>query len=69
MAKDLVINALEKAIKRRNPDPGLICHSDRGSQYCSHAYQDLLKKQAVGAQVDRTDYCCLSADVVCPGHG
>jgi len=27
------------------------------------------KKQAVGAQVDRTDYCCLSADVVCPGHG
>ena len=32
MAKDLVINALEKAIKRRNPDPGLICHSDRGSQ-------------------------------------
>ena len=38
MTKELVINALETAIKRRNPAPGLICHSDRGSQYCSHAY-------------------------------
>ncbi|MGI6627686.1 MAG: IS3 family transposase [Bacillota bacterium] len=44
MTKELVINALNVAIKRRNPSPGLICHSDRGSQYCSNAYQDLLKK-------------------------
>ena len=44
MTKELVINPLETAIKRRNPAPGLICHSDRGSQYCSHAYQQLLQK-------------------------
>ncbi len=44
MTKESVVNALENAIKRRKPAPALICHSDRGSQYCSHAYQDLLKE-------------------------
>jgi putative transposase len=44
MTQELVIDALETAIKRRNPSPGLICHSDRGSQYCSHAYQNLLQE-------------------------
>mgnify|MGYP000937827672 FL=1 len=40
MTKELAIGALENAIKRHKPAPGLICHSDRGSQYCSHDYQD-----------------------------
>lgn len=44
MTKDLVIDALKRAIKKRNPEPGLICHSDRGSQYCSHDYQELLEE-------------------------
>lgn len=61
MAKDLVINALEKAIKRRNPDPGLICHSDRGSQYCSHAYQDLLKKYGFLCSMSRKGECLDNA--------
>src|SRR5262249_34910606 len=34
--------ALSMAIQRRRPAPGLICHSDRGSQYACHAYQRLL---------------------------
>jgi transposase InsO family protein len=42
--RELVISALEQAIGRRNPDIGLILHSDRGSQYASEDYQKLLKK-------------------------
>jgi putative transposase len=38
----LVKDALEMALGRRRPDAGLIHHSDRGSQYASHAYRDLL---------------------------
>jgi len=44
MKKELVINALNKAIKSRRPLAGLIVHSDRGSQYCSYAFQELLAK-------------------------
>lgn len=33
MRADLVVDALEMAVTRRRPDPGLIHHSDRGSQY------------------------------------
>jgi transposase InsO family protein len=37
--KALVIRALLMAINLRKPPPGLLHHSDRGSQYASHAYQ------------------------------
>jgi putative transposase len=57
MTKELVINALETAIKKRNPGPGLICHSDRGSQYCSHAYQELLKKHGFLCSMSRKGEC------------
>ena len=57
MTKELVINALGIAIKRRNPDPGLICHSDRGSQYCSHAYQDLLQEHGFLCSMSRKGDC------------
>ena len=38
-----VLAALNRAIAVRDPAPGLIHHSDRGSQYCSYDYQRLLK--------------------------
>ena len=41
MTSKLVIDALQMALWRRKPPRGLIVHSDRGSQYCSHAYQAL----------------------------
>jgi putative transposase len=31
----------------RNPAPGLVHHSDRGSQYCSVDYQALLRKRGI----------------------
>jgi len=47
MKKELVMGAMEMAIKRRKPPKGLIAHSDRGSQYCSYAYQALLAKNGL----------------------
>ena len=44
MRKELVISAMEMAVRRRKPPKGLIAHSDRGSQYCSYKYQELLTK-------------------------
>lgn len=42
--RKLVIDALDMAIGRRKPDPGLVAHSDRGSQYASFDYQKELEK-------------------------
>ena len=42
MTASLVCNALQMAIWRRKRPQGVIVHSDRGSQYCSHDYQKLL---------------------------
>lgn len=49
MKKDLAITALKRAIATRRPKPGLIHHSDRGSQYCADEYQKILK--AHGMQI------------------
>jgi len=42
MQKELVLNAFGNAVNRRNPDRGLIFHSDRGSQYSSDDLYKLL---------------------------
>jgi putative transposase len=42
LKKDLALSALKRAIAVRRPPKGVIHHSDRGSQYCSGAYQKLL---------------------------
>lgn len=44
MTTKLVNDALFMAIKRRNPNQGLIYHSDRGSQYASDSHRLLLKE-------------------------
>ncbi len=44
ITKDIVIEALAMAIKRKRPQKGLIFHSDRGSQYASHEFRKLLEK-------------------------
>jgi len=43
----LVCNALKMALRNRSTPKGVIVHSDRGSQYCSNAYQDLLEDHAL----------------------
>ena len=44
MKQDLALRALNMAIAIRRPPPGCIHHTDRGSQYCAHDYQKLLRK-------------------------
>lgn len=43
MQDDLTLTALRMALEMRRPSPGLVHHSDRGSQYASIDYTDLLK--------------------------
>lgn len=40
---DKLISVLKSAIKKRKPSPGLICHSDKGSQMRSKLYRNFLK--------------------------
>lgn len=47
LQKQLVVTALKNAIAIRCPDPGLIFHSDRGSQYASDYVQRLLKRHKI----------------------
>ena len=43
MKRDLAIRALKMAVALRQPPKGCSHHTDRGSQYCSHDYQKLLR--------------------------
>jgi putative transposase len=43
LTRNLVRESLIRAISIRKPVEGLIHHSDRGSQYCSYEYRDMLK--------------------------
>ena len=53
MAADLVCEALKNAIKYKRPARGLIVHSERGSQYCSHQYRQIIKKQGFTGSMSR----------------
>jgi len=53
----LVEHALEQALARRHPQAGLFHHSDRGSQYTSHAYQAYLQKYGILPSMSRKGNC------------
>lgn len=55
--KHLVIDALNNALKNRGNPTGVIIHSDRGSQYASNAYKDLLTKQKLIGSMSRKGNC------------
>jgi putative transposase len=57
MRTELVSDALRMAWFRRRPQAGLILHSDRGSQYCSHDFQDLLKGYGMRSSMSRKGNC------------
>jgi len=57
MTKKLIMNALRMAIWRRRPAPGLIFHSDRGSQYCSNDFQKMLKTYGMISSMSRKGNC------------
>ena len=45
------LGALEMALKNRSYDKTLIHHSDRGLQYCSHEYQNLLNQHNINTSM------------------
>jgi putative transposase len=58
MRTDLVLNALNSALGQRIPSQaGLVFHSDRGSQYASHAYRDALNTAGITCSMSRRANC------------
>jgi transposase InsO family protein len=54
---NLALTALHQAVALRAPKPGLILHSDRGSQYASHAFRAQLKKYDFKQSMSRKGNC------------
>jgi transposase InsO family protein len=54
---DLTLDALTMALQRRRPLPGLLLHSDRGSQYASRDFHDLLAEHGLVASMSRRGNC------------
>ena len=63
MKRDLAIRALNMAIALRQPPKGCIHHTDRGSQYCSHDYQKLLRQHGFRVSMSGTGNCYDNAAV------
>ncbi len=63
MKAQLACDALTMAIWQRRPKPGLIVHSDRGSQYASHQYRRLLKAHDFVGSMSRKGDCWDNAVV------
>jgi transposase InsO family protein len=57
MRQELVVDALRMAWFRRRPAPGLIMHSDRGSQYCGKDFTRALKSYGMRASMSRKGDC------------
>ena len=63
LEKKLVVDALQSALCQRRPAPGLMHHSDRGSQYASHDFQSLLHEQGISCSMSRRGNCWDNAPV------
>lgn len=57
MRCELPLRALRRALATRRPPPGLIHHSDRGAQYASHAYRDVLRDYECAQSMSRAGDC------------
>nr|WP_099513367.1 IS3 family transposase [Microvirga ossetica] len=60
---ELALEALRKALAIRRPGEGLTHHADRGSQYCSTAYQAELRKHGIRISMSGTGNCFDNAVV------
>lgn len=68
MTSKLVIDALQMAIWRRKMPRGVIIHSDRGSQYCSHDYQKLLAENGFICSMSKRGDCYDNASMESWNH-
>ena len=63
MVSSLVIAALADAIKRRKPAPGLLHHSDRGSQYVDADLIEALSRAGIARSMSRAGNCYDNAAI------
>jgi putative transposase len=63
MEGELALDALKRALEERVPPKGLVHHSDRGTQYASHAYQALLAERGAICSMSRKGNCWDNAVV------
>jgi putative transposase len=63
LARNLVSQSLFRALIAKRPAQGLIHHSDRGSQYCSHEYRDILARFGLVASMSRRGNCFDNAPI------
>lgn len=59
--RHLTIKALDMALRRRCPEPGLVHHSDKGSTYASEDYQDILRERGITCSMSRQGNCLDNA--------
>ncbi len=57
LERSLVVSALDMALLARQPATGLLCHTDRGSQYQSSDYQARLQEAGVVCSMSRKGNC------------
>lgn len=63
MTTELVSKALFRAVQHHRPQPGLIHHTDRGSQYCAKAYRDLQTQFMMCSSMSRKGNCFDNAPI------
>lgn len=57
MTRKLVVDALNMAVDGKSPESGLLYHSDRGSQYASVEFQEILADQNISCSMSRKGNC------------
>jgi len=57
LTRNLVSQSLFKAVAAKRPAKGLIHHSDRGSQYCSYEYRNILERFGLKASMSCKGNC------------
>ena len=55
------LRALKMALKAARPAVGLVHHSDRGIQYCSNVYTQILKRKNIGISMTEENHCYENA--------
>ena len=59
----LALRALDMAVRRRRPEPGLVHHTDQGSPYASEDYQEVLDRYGMTCSMSRRGNCYDNAVV------
>ena len=59
--RELTLAALRMAVSQRQPEPGLLHHTDRGSQYAAIDYREALEDAAMFCSMSRKGNCCDNA--------